>query len=290
MFAECDESQSVLNATYYRILWAGHMLVFSCFFSLHINVHPKSQGISHPLLKNPGETGKQRRSGSPGWIKAIRTAPSQGRASPARPVSVATQKPSVGQQLSAAPWLLSVLPDHLRVRVSDCPSAAHRVTDSFLTERSRLPRHFRVLAHFAPQPGQGPLLAPGSGTLAVSEQERCGTGCCCTAGSRKQRPRLGRPIALFAPDTSLVMEPSAKDRVQSLDSFLPCRKASATSSRARQSEVCKGHGARARPRVQRHHLQLPPCIHGAKLLRGTGVLLQTTAYSPHDPEKPSCCP
>lgn len=66
MFAECDESQSVLNATYYRILWVGHMLVFSCFFCLYLNVHPKSQGISHLLVKNLGKTGKQRTSGSLG--------------------------------------------------------------------------------------------------------------------------------------------------------------------------------------------------------------------------------
>lgn len=66
MFAERDESQSVLNATYYRFLWVGHMLVFSCFFTLYINVHLKSQGISHLLLKNLGETGKRRTSSSLG--------------------------------------------------------------------------------------------------------------------------------------------------------------------------------------------------------------------------------
>lgn len=66
MFAEHEESQSTLNATYYRILWVGHMLVFSCFFSLYINVHLKSQGISHLLLQNLGETGKQRTSSSLG--------------------------------------------------------------------------------------------------------------------------------------------------------------------------------------------------------------------------------
>lgn len=66
MFAERDENQSALNATYYWILWVGHMLVFSCFFSLYINVHPKSQVISHLLLKNLGETAKRRTSGSLG--------------------------------------------------------------------------------------------------------------------------------------------------------------------------------------------------------------------------------
>lgn len=42
------------------------------------------------------------------------------------------------------------------------------------------------------------------------------------SGSRKQQCWLGQAIPFLAPDTSLVMEPSAKDHVQSLDSFL-CR-------------------------------------------------------------------
>jgi len=59
MFAEHHESQSGLNATYYRILWVGHMLVFCCFFSLSINAHQKSQGISHMLQETWEKQRKQ---------------------------------------------------------------------------------------------------------------------------------------------------------------------------------------------------------------------------------------
>lgn len=218
MFTEHDESQRVLNATYYRILWAGHMLVFCCFFPLYINAHPKSQGISHLLLKNLGKTER-----AAPWVK-LKPEPACFLGLVSQwPSRAAAQTVSPGQRRLAALQPLSVLPDCPKVRASEGP-AAPQVTDSLVIAAKCpcFPRHFwKLLRHmfFAPQLGKGPLCIPVRGNLSVSQRE--------------QRNRLPLHVwvmqtatlawpcnTLLAPDTSLVMEPSAKGHVQILDSFL----------------------------------------------------------------------
>lgn len=234
-------------------------------------------------------------------------APNQGRATlawlvslglvPKQPNGVATRKPSVGQQRSAALWPLSLLPNCLKVRSSDCPSAAQQLTDSLSTahECCRFPRRFCAHlkhTHCAPQLGQGLLRIPARGNLAASEQEHCKTGCCCTSGSCKQQPWLGQAIPFLAPDTSLVMEPSAKDHIQNPDFFLRGRKSichkTARLSSKRSTKVTKPEPCPAQS--SQMPLATTATHPHAELLWGMAILLRTTGYTPHASEKTSLCP
>lgn len=218
----------------------------------------RAKALVIPYLGTPEKEGT--RGEAAPWVRLKQPEQPQPRAAPPRPVSVATRKPSAGRQLLAAPWLLSARPDHSKVRVSDCPSAAQRVTDSFVAERSRSPRHSvcphilprgRDRAPFSPR-GAGPWRCP-SGSPAEPAGARTQPWPGDTSSRSRRCPRDGAVCQGPCPRPGFL--PAPRESV--------CHEQRSAAVRGLQRPP-------SRSPARRHRLQLPPRTHSAKLLRGTG--------------------